>query len=79
MLQGTFVVRAQRLNPGKLDHVRAKDLSKCLAHILPLIGGSMEVREYLHNPNMASLYSVPFFYAGQLTSGQKPLSTDFFI
>jgi type I restriction enzyme R subunit len=61
MLQETFLIQTQRINPGKLNHVRGKHLSKSPIHTLPHIGGGMEAWEYLHGLRMVDLRSIPIF------------------
>jgi len=47
LLQETFLIQVQRLNPGILDHARAEDLAKRLTRVLPRIEGNLEAWEYL--------------------------------
>jgi type I restriction enzyme R subunit len=47
LLQETFLVQSQRLNPDIVDYSRAEDLAKRLTRVLPRIEGNLEACEYL--------------------------------
>ena len=47
LLQETFLMQVQRLNPGIVDHSRAEDLANRLIRVLPRIEGNLEAWEYL--------------------------------
>jgi type I restriction enzyme R subunit len=47
ILWDIFVQRAQALNPGIVDHLKAEDLGKRLARVRPAIEGNLEAWEYL--------------------------------
>jgi len=43
----TFIQRAQALNPGIVDHLKAEDLAKRLMRVRPAIEGNLDAWEYL--------------------------------
>jgi type I restriction enzyme, R subunit len=43
----TFLERAQALNPGVVDHLKAEELGKRLARVRPAVEGNLDAWEYL--------------------------------
>ena len=47
ILWDTFIEKAQTLNPGTVDHLKAEEIAGCLIRVPPTIEGNLQAWEYL--------------------------------